>query len=116
MGAIALQFSVCGDAGSWLIRQYDHGPWSHVDAILPDGTLLGSRDDELGGKPSGVQVRPAGYQRFLATERVSIPCSDEAETAFYEFLNSQIGKPYDETAIAGFVFQRDWRAPDSWFC
>lgn len=116
MGSVNLQFSVCDDLGSWAIRQYDHGSFSHVDAILTDGSLLGSRDDEVGGKPSGVQIRPAGYLNFMATKHLSIPCSDEVQDAFYAIWKSQIGKPYDRSAIMGFVFERDWRQTDSWFC
>lgn len=113
---INLQFSVCNDIGSWAIRQYDHGPWSHVDAVMPEGGLLGARNDEVGGKPAGVQIRPAAYAQFSGTKIIGIPCSDAVQGLFYNFLRSQIGKPYDQTAIAGFVFQRDWRAHDSWFC
>lgn len=32
------------------------------------------------------------------------------------WLRQQIGKPYDWTAIIGFVFRSDWQATDSWFC
>lgn len=116
MGSINFQFSVCSDAGSWLIRQYDHGPWSHVDAVMPDGSLLGSRDDEVGGKPAGVQIRPPNYLPFETIKKISISCADSTTGLFYAFLASQLGKPYDQTAIAGFVFQRDWREQDSWFC
>lgn len=115
MAQVELQFSVCDDIGSWAIRLYDHGPWSHVDAVLPDG-LLGARLDELGGKPAGVQLRPFTYCNFHAISRVFVDCTEDQRAKFYEFLNSQIGKPYDPSAIAGFVFDRDWRNPDSWFC
>ena len=36
--------------------------------------------------------------------------------AFYAFLKTQIGKPYDHSAILGFALDRDWRQSDSWFC
>lgn len=113
---INLQFSVCDDLGSWLIRQYDHGPWSHVDAVLPEGGLLGARNDIVSGIPAGVHIRPPGYHAFLGTKIITVPCADALTGLFYAFLRGQIGKPYDQTAIAGFVFQRDWREHDSWFC
>jgi hypothetical protein len=116
VGSVVLQFSVCDDIGSWAIRQYDHGPWSHVDAVLEDGSLLGSRDDVVGGKPSGVQIRPAGYLNFKDEKILSIPCDDPIAKLFYATWASQIGKPYDQTAILAFVLERDWRAMDSWFC
>jgi hypothetical protein len=116
MGSVSLQFSSCNDASSLAIRLYDHGLWSHVDAVLNDGNLLGSRDDQVGGKPSGVQIRPDGYIKFATTKRVIIPCADAQEDAFYAFLTGQIDKPYDETAILAFIVGRNWRAEDSWFC
>ena len=35
---------------------------------------------------------------------------------FCDFLLSQEGKPYDLTGIFGFVADRNWDEPDSWFC
>lgn len=32
------------------------------------------------------------------------------------WLRSQIGKPYDWSAIVGFLAWRDWNEPDSWYC
>ena len=33
------------------------------------------------------------------------------------WLDAQVGKPYDWTALVGFLFrQRDWQRPDWWFC
>jgi hypothetical protein len=32
------------------------------------------------------------------------------------FAMAQVGKPYDNTAIEAFVFGRDWRQDDAWFC
>jgi hypothetical protein len=36
---------------------------------------------------------------------------------FYEaFLLDQVNKPYDTEAIWAFLFNRNWREPDSWIC
>lgn len=113
---VELQFALSDGVEGWAIRMYDHGRWSHVDAVMADGWLLGARDDEVGGKPSGVQVRPAGYRQFAATKRVSIPATEQQTQDFQSFLIAQVGKPYDQTAICGFVFDRDWRDPEAWFC
>jgi hypothetical protein len=101
--AIVLQFVQGTGFGAALIKFYDHGLYSHVDSVLPDGTLLGARDDEVGGMPSGVQ-------------RITLPCTDAQADAYYAFVRSQIGKAYDETAIVAFAVGRDWRTPDCWFC
>lgn len=116
MGAIALQFVEGSGFGSALIKYYDHGLYSHVDSVLPDGTLLGARDDVIDGIPSGVQIRPASYVAGETVLRVTIPCTDAQQDAFYAFMRAQLGKPYDETSIAAFALGRDWRADDSWFC
>lgn len=116
MGNINLQFSCGSDLSAWAIKRFEHGAWSHVDAILPDGSLLGARDDICKGIPSGVRIRPPDYYAFAAIKKVTIYVPDVVEAAFYSFLRSQVGKPYDETAIVAFVFDRNWRDNDSWFC
>ena len=112
MSEIVLQFvAVDSDIGSRLISWFGHlEPVSHVDAVMPDGTLLGARQD------GGVKIRPAGYETFSRMIRVTLPCSDIQETEFYSFLTSQLGKPYDETAILAFAANRNWQDEDSWFC
>ena len=116
MPSIDLQFSRGSDLSSAAIEFYDHGAWSHVDAILPDGSLLGARIDIIGGLAAGVQIRPPNYTKFEATQKVSIPCTDEIHKAHIGFLLDQVGKPYDSTAIVAFVLDRNWREDDSWFC
>jgi len=114
--AIVLQFVQGTGFGAALIKFYDHGLYSHVDSVLPDGTLLGARDDEVGGMPSGVQIRPADYLGSETVKRITLPCTDAQADAYYAFVRSQIGKAYDETAIIAFAVGRDWRTPDCWFC
>jgi uncharacterized protein YycO len=114
--AVNLQFSTKNDFGGDAIRFFDHGKYSHVDAILSDGSLLGARNDLLAGIPPGVRIRPADYDTFTLVKRVSLACSDAQAAQFDSFLRSQIGKPYDMTAIIAFVVGRDWRSEDSWFC
>lgn len=107
---IKLQFSTESGVASELVRLFDHGWCSHVDAILPTQELLGARHD------GGVLVRPYKYAQFTKTLIVMLPVSMVVEQNFYEFLHEQIGKPYDSRAIEAFVFDRNWRKPDTWFC
>lgn len=106
---ITLQFVGDDDPASEAIKIFSRGWCCHVDAILPDGTLLGARLD-------GVKIRAPDYASFTRVERISLAASAEQETAFLAFLHAQVGKPYDRLAIAAFPFQRDWREPGSWFC
>ena len=113
---IRLHFSLGTDWTSRVIAWFSAGDFSHVDAILPDGSLLGSRSDAIGGKPPGVQIRPAGYEPWRAWAIVELAANPVQESAFHGFLLRQIGKPYDSRAIWGFITGRDWRAQDSWIC
>lgn len=92
--------------------------FSHVDIILPDGTLFGARTDyPINGK-TGVQRRPPGYGAKDWIRRVvfSLPATPDQERKGYEFLLAQEGKPYDKLAILAFFTNRDWRSENSWFC
>lgn len=113
---IVLQFATEAGLTSGLIRAFDHCPWSHVDTILPDGSLLGARSEVAAGIPAGVQIRPPGYAPFTATRRVELPAGDAMTAAYLAFLRAQLGAPYDMAAIAGFAVGRDWRSPAHWFC
>ena len=114
---IALQFVHGDDAAAKLIEWFEHGAaYSHVDAILPDGRLLGARSDNIGGAPPGVQIRDSGYTGTDPALVLRLPTPVALEVAFYAFLTAQIGKPYDSMSILSFVDGRDWRTPDSWFC
>lgn len=115
---ITLQFVGARGLASSIIERFGAGSFSHVDAELPDGTLLGARSDSIGGRPPGVQIRPADYG--LAGWRIKVKChilaSDIQEADFYDFLKAQEGKPYDKLAIFAFVIGRDWRDDSAWFC
>ena len=107
--SIVWQFATESGLASAFIRFGTRCDWSHVDAVMPDGTLLGARIE------GGVQVRSPSYGKFSKLQRYKIE-TDRSEL-FYEALKSQIGKPYDWRAIIGFgLGDRDWQETDSWFC
>lgn len=108
-----LRFVTTGSLVSDAIRKFEYGFWaSHVEALMPDGTLLGAHVD------GGVVARPRDYDKGEFTRElfVDIWMVEAQERSFFDFLRLQLGKPYDVTAIAGIVAQRDWQEPDSWFC
>lgn len=113
---IRLQFSRQAGIASGAIAWFSSGNLSHVDAMLPDGSLLGARSDAVGGQPPGVRIRPQGYAKFAVRVIMEIPCGSFRERTFYAFLHSQKGKPYDKKAIWAFVANRNWRDQDSWIC
>lgn len=107
---ITLQFVSELGLGGLFIQWYGHSAYSHVDCVMPDGHLLGARI--IGG----VQIRPKTYGTFTRFLRVNIPASPTTTDAYLAALKAEVGKPYDATAILGFVTGRNWREPDSWFC
>ena len=124
---IVLQFSTTvnswGNRWSWVIRHLSHSPFSHVDAELPDGTLLGASDSPnapvITGNPRGVAVRPSNYESYGRKCRMIIetPLADKIRSKAL----SQLGKPFDNSALKGFLSdalpgERNWRATDKWFC
>jgi hypothetical protein len=114
---IRLQF-VCGSGvGSRSISWFSSGHLSHVDALMPDGRLLGARSDHVGGVPSGVWVRPYDYEKVISKVIFEInTVSLEQEDKFYSFLRAEVGKGYDHLAILAFLLNRNWRDLDAWIC
>lgn len=108
---IVLQFAQGSDLFAKSIEWYGGGPlYSHVDTVMPDGTLLGARLD------GGVQIRSADYLGSEPVLRIEVPAGDPMTAKYYAGALSQVGKPYDSQGILGFVFGRNWRSPDSWYC
>src|SRR6185437_11951039 len=73
---------------------------SHVEALNRTGTgYIGAHID------GGVLDRPLDYDKDpgLVTKHIRVPVSDEAYAAFHDFLEEQIGSPYDWKAIVGFA-------------
>jgi len=116
--SIRLQFVCAADLSSRLIAWYGngYGGYSHVDAVLPDGSLLGARSDKVGGKPAGVEIRPPGYEPVTRRAVVRIPVTSAEAAAWEAWLRSQINEPYDSGAIWGFVLGRADHAQGRWIC
>jgi hypothetical protein len=119
---INAQFVLARGASSSLILFAGGGTtslgFSHVDVILPDGTLFGARTDHPVNGKTGVQRRPPGYgaREWIRREVFSLKSTPAQEKKGYDFLLAQEGKPYDKLAIVAFFTTRDWREDDSWFC
>lgn len=119
---LQLQFSTTEHWASGLIRLMTHSHFSHIDTIIPPGIpglenltpspygLLGASD------PGGVMIRDPHYYPFKTRRRITIE-TDKADKVI-ELLATQIGKPFDATAMARVIDlnQRDWHKKDSWFC
>jgi len=118
--SIKLQFVCEAALSSQIIAWFSSGYFSHVDAVLHNGYLLGARNDWTGKGaavvPPGVRIRPPGYRKFSRRVVMDVPATSVQTKNFYDYLMMQLGKPYDHRAILGFLFNRDWREDDSWIC
>jgi hypothetical protein len=112
---ITLQFVKGSGIGSSLIGWFGGGDFSHVDAVIGP-TLIGARDNWIDSYPPGVQNRPIGYEKWKLQVQFDIPATETQQKMWEAFLRSQIGKPYDQKAIVGFIIGRDWQNESSWIC
>ena|ERR1700749_1188894 len=115
---IRFQFVLGADWSSRLIAWYGqgYGGYSHVDALLPDGSLLGARSDAIGGKPPGVQIRPQNYAKWKARTVLELPTTEQQAIDWELYLRSQVGDPYDKADILGFIFGKPLASPGHWIC
>lgn len=101
---------------NWACKIAQYGaPWTHCDAATPEGTYIGAL--LLGG----VQERKFGYDsgQFDQEIFVNLKSTANQESAFFAFLRSQIGKPYDPISILyffGLFSNRNWHDPSAWNC
>lgn len=94
--------------GAVLIRAVTWSPWSHV--ALVDG------DEVIEATWPAVRVAPLAevIAAHSAHVIVDLPCLSPAEVI--KAARSQVGKPYDLTALFGLLMRRDWQEEDRWFC
>lgn len=113
---IVLRFVIQRGFFNWAcsIAQYGSG-YTHCDARLPNGNYLGAH--LLGG----VQELSPGYDagEFTKESFVHLRANEQQEEAFFAFLRSQLGKPYDPISILYFFGPfgaRNWHDPSAWTC
>lgn len=111
---VQLRFVGYNTAVSAMIRavEYDF-KFSHVECVLPDHRIIGAYDTK------GVAIQQPDYDHgssILDQNFCVVKCSAVQAQLFHDFLFSQLGKPYDYTAVAAFVADRNWSENDSWFC
>jgi len=94
--------------GAVLIRAVTWSQWSHV--ALVDG------DEVIEATWPAVRVAPLAevIAKHSAHVIVDLPCHSPAKVI--KAARSQVGKPYDLTALFGLLVRRDWQEDDSWFC
>lgn len=118
MSSLRWHFVLGTDLSSKLIAWWGqaYGGWSHVDAILRDGTLLGARSDSVGGKPPGVQIRPVDYAKWTRRTIIELPCTPYEADTWEAFLRSQVGCGYDKADILGLILGKPLMTAGHWIC
>lgn len=104
---IRLRLSSSRDAIGYAIKLFTWSEWTHVDFLLDDGRYLGA----IPLKGVIIHTLPADRERFL-----EIDVTKRQHDKILEFAMAQLGKPYDYSAIFGFLLRRNWQEDDSWFC
>lgn len=109
MPSVDLLFSTSRHPGSAIIRAFTWSSWSHVALIDGDQVIEAAA-------PHGVRRAPLApaIEHAHRSAVVSLPCSDP--NRIIAAAASQIGKPYDWTAVLGLGLHRDWQETDAWFC
>ncbi|HJW26438.1 MAG TPA: YiiX/YebB-like N1pC/P60 family cysteine hydrolase [Rhodocyclaceae bacterium] len=94
--------------GAALIRAVTWSAWSHV--ALVDG------DQVIEAVWPAVRVAPLAEVIASHSDHViaDLPCHSPEDVI--KAARSQVGKPYDLTALAGLLAHRDWQENDRWFC
>lgn len=92
----------------FIIRTFTKSKWSHVAFLLDDNTVIEAVYPLVRRVPLAEML--SSYDKF---ELIDIPCDYRKAK---EAGLSQLGKPYDLSAIAGLALHRDWQEQDSWFC
>jgi hypothetical protein len=119
---IGLEFRLGTDWTSRAIAWWGqgYGGWSHVDAVLRSGELLGARSDRVKYQgtllPSGVQIRPASYEQPVRYVKVAIRVGAQRAADWEGFLRSQVPDPYDKADILGLIAGRPWMTAGHWIC
>jgi len=101
---IKVHFCNSKKPGAILINIFTLSRYSHV-AIETDKRIYESR------LATGVHC-----PKSLHSIKRTIVFNDLNEDHIKAFLDTQVGKPYDKTAIMSFIFRRDWQETGSWFC
>lgn len=92
-----------------LIRLVTFSKWNHV-ALEISGTIYEADMNY------GVRKLPLSSFKEIWTETQAVEVSVPDTPALYEFMEGQLGKKYDFTAILALPFRTNWQHPHKWFC
>ena len=109
MDRIQLLFSTTRHPFSALLRAATWSRWSHVSLVAGPHVIEATALE-------GVRQVSKAYAISRASDYCLVDLPARCPQAIIDAARSQIGKPYDWTAIAGLSLHRNWQEDDSWFC
>lgn len=103
---------------SWIVRWFTWSKYSHAGVVVDtSGSLDPARPKDMdlyeAHEFHGVRKRKLkGKWDLFSVEGVT----REKQAQVLDFFRKQSGKPYDWSAIFGFIFRTNWDKEDKWFC
>ena len=108
---VEIFFSDGNSLSARLIRFNTWSKFCHVGFYdRKSGSVIDSRIDRKGVTEYSFEKLKKDYPRIELRTLPQVP------SEVLDIVRSQIGKPYDWTALLGLSFHRDWQEDDSWFC
>lgn len=104
-----LLFCTSNLPGALAIRAITWSSWSHVAILLDDGSAIEATWPKV--RRVDAALIKSKHSKWQV---VDVPVPDEQ--AAVKFAMSQIGKPYDVSALFGIMFHRNWADDSKWFC
>jgi len=101
-------FCTSNRIGSSIIRKITWSEWSHCALVDGDYVI------EAVYPKVRVSLLKEVIRKYSKYTIANLPCFQE--TPIINAALTQIGKPYDWTALLGILWKRDWQEEDSWFC
>lgn len=95
---------------SYAVRLFSWSGWSHVSTIIDDTYAIEAISN------GGVVKTPIQDIISKSSNHKILEVNIKNTETFYNAITSQLGKPYDTSAIFGFVFHRNWQDDSDWFC
>lgn len=108
-GFVQLLFSRSNTLASRAIQLATWSDWSHVSLLDGDHAIEAVMGHGVRRIPTATAIQCTSRGALLA-----FPARDPAR--IIKTVTSQIGKPYDYSAVFGLGLRRDWQEDDAWFC
>ena len=95
--------------GAVFIRWMTHSDWSHAALVSDDGWAI---------EATWPEVRKCRVEEIMAkhTRHILVDLYCKAPVRAWKAAEEQVGKPYDMTALFGWLSGRNWQEDDQWFC